>query len=203
MDNLSAVAVLLDPTLLTNGVDGPAGPPLRFASLRPVPGAATRLWNQTVDYVRNAVLADDALATPLILGHAGRLLAAATLTAFPNNLEPIAADDVAAKPQTLRRALDYIDDNVARDIGLADIAEAVHVTPRTVQYLFRRHLETTPLQYLRQVRLHRAHEDLVAASRTEDTVAGIAARWGFAHTGRFAVQYRQTYGQSPHVTLRG
>ncbi|WP_156763149.1 AraC family transcriptional regulator, partial [Mycobacterium sp. E787] len=33
-------------------------------------------------------------------------------------------------------------------------------------------------------------------------VTQIAARWGFAHTGRFAVLYRQTYGQSPHATLK-
>jgi transcriptional regulator GlxA family with amidase domain len=43
--------------------------------------------------------------------------------------------------------------------------------------------------------------DLLAADRMTDTVTGIAARWGFAHTGRFAVLYRQMYGQNPHHTL--
>jgi transcriptional regulator GlxA family with amidase domain len=85
---------------------------------------------------------------------------------------------------------------------VADIADAVRVTPRAVQYMFRRHLDITPLQYLRRLRLHCAHQDLLAADPTIDTVAGIAARWGFAHTGRFAALYRQTYGQSPHTTLR-
>jgi len=83
------------------------------------------------------------------------------------------------------------------------IAEAVHVTPRAVQYMFRRHLELTPMQYLRELRMRHAHEELLAADRLRETVGAIAARWGFAHTGRFAVQYRQTYGQSPHQTLRG
>ncbi len=50
-----------------------------------------------------------------------------------------------------------------RDIGLSDIAAAVGVTPRSVQYTFRRHLGTTPLEYLRRVRLDRAHRDLQAA----------------------------------------
>jgi AraC-like DNA-binding protein len=77
----------------------------------------------------------------------------------------------------LRRAMELIDANVTRDIGLADIADAVHVTPR-------------------------AHHDLRAADRMRDTVTAIAGRWGFMHTGRFAVLYRQTYGQSPHTPLR-
>jgi transcriptional regulator GlxA family with amidase domain len=68
--------------------------------------------------------------------------------------------------------------------------------------MFRRHLDCTPLQYLRNVRLDLAHRDLLAAQRPEQTVAQIAARWGFMHTGRFAVLYRQTFGQSPHETLR-
>ena len=67
----------------------------------------------------------------------------------------------------------------------------------------RRHLDTTPLRYLREVRLHYAHEDLLIANRRQDTVTAIAARWGFMHTVAFAVFYRQTYDHSPHTTLRG
>ena len=35
------------------------------------------------------------------------------------------------------------------------------------------------------------------------TVAELAARWGFAHPGRFAVAYRAKFGHSPSETLRG
>jgi transcriptional regulator GlxA family with amidase domain len=34
-------------------------------------------------------------------------------------------------------------------------------------------------------------------------VGQIAARWGFAHPGRFAALYREAYGTSPSRTLRG
>ncbi|MBS2080162.1 helix-turn-helix domain-containing protein, partial [Mycobacterium tuberculosis] len=44
--------------------------------------------------------------------------------------------------------------------------------------------------------------ELIAASAGTSAVTEIAQRWGFAHTGRFAVRYRQPYGQSPHTTLR-
>ncbi|WP_286149338.1 helix-turn-helix transcriptional regulator [Mycobacterium sp. IS-1496] len=155
-------------------------------------------------YVRDGVLADDSLATPLVLGHAARLLAAVTVAAFPTTagIESTVYDH-DAKPVLLRRATDFIEENLGNDIALADIAAAIHVSPRAVQYMFRRHLETTPLQHLRRLRLHRAHQDLRAGDPGHDTVTTIAARWGFAHTGRFAVLYRHTYGQSPHTTLRG
>ncbi len=56
--------------------------------------------------------------------------------------------------------------------------------------------------YLRQVRLHHAHQELLASDPTTGaTVTEIAARWGFFHPGRFAHYYRHTYGQPPTRTL--
>nr|WP_257019637.1 helix-turn-helix domain-containing protein [Streptomyces sp. TLI_235] len=34
------------------------------------------------------------------------------------------------------------------------------------------------------------------------TVTGVAARWGFAHPGRFAEACRKAYGVAPSVTLK-
>jgi transcriptional regulator GlxA family with amidase domain len=154
--------------------------------------------------VKNSVLAHDAMTTPLVIGHASRLLAAVTLSAFPSSAgaQESRYDRTDSRPILLRRAVDYMDRHADSDIALADIADAIHVTPRAVQYMFRKHLDTTPLAYLRTVRLHRAHQDLLRANRMDDTVTAIAARWGFMHSGRFAVQYREVYGQSPHTTLR-
>lgn len=207
-ENTALTAVLLDPALVASvatGVPREHGPqPLRFSLFQPVDENAGRLWQQTVQYVKDCVLADDARANPLVLGHAARLLAAVTLSAFPSTLTAESGiEDRDARPALLQRAIDYIEANLTNDITLGDIAAAVYVSPRAVQYMFRRHLDTTPLQYLRRARLHCAHLDLVAADRSHETVTQIAARWGFAHTGRFAVMYREEYGLSPHATLRG
>jgi len=207
--DLQATVVLLDPAVVASVATGlPSGQaplPIRFTSLQPVDEASARLWKNTVTYVVRTVLADDAVVTPLIAGHASRLLAAVMLSTFPNTAvaQTTTFDRTDSKPVLLRRAIEYMDANATNDIALADIAEAIHVTPRAVQYMFRRHLDSTPLQYLRRIRLHYAHLELSAADRMHDTVTEIATRWGFAHTGRFAVLYRQTYGQSPHQTLRG
>ena len=109
----------------------------------------------------------------------------------------------AAQPKVLREAIGFIHGNAQRDIGLTDIASALNVTPRSVQYAFRRHLNTTPLEYLRRVRLAHAHRELQAADPSTNTVMDIAGRWGFSHAGRFSVIYRETFGNPPSKTLRG
>jgi transcriptional regulator GlxA family with amidase domain len=112
------------------------------------------------------------------------------------------AEPLAGQPPLLRRAVAFIHDNADGDIGLADIAAAANVTPRSVQYMFRRHLGTTPLEYLRRVRLERAHRDLQKADPDHDTVTAIACRWKFTHPGRFSMQYKRVYGTAPSRTLR-
>ncbi|OBK74895.1 AraC family transcriptional regulator [Mycobacterium sp. 1274761.0] len=206
-EDLSATALVMDPAVVTSAMTGVPPchgmPSVRFDDFRPVNAAAAQLWISTVNYVKNNVLADDALATPLVIGHASRLLAAVTLAAFPARAtEESPYNHSDSRPVLLGRAIEYMESNVENDIGLADIADAVHLTPRAVQYMFRKHLANTPLQYLRGVRLHRAHQDLIRSDRLHTTVTAIAARWGFMHTGRFAVLYRETYGCSPHETLR-
>jgi transcriptional regulator GlxA family with amidase domain len=121
---------------------------------------------------------------------------------YTDGLVPNPAETFAAQPQTLRRAIAFIGDNAHRDIGLGDIATAICVTGRSVQYTFRRHLGTTPLQYLRRVRLDRAHRDLEAADPAVDMVMKIACRWRFGHPGRFSKAYKQAFGTAPSRTLR-
>jgi transcriptional regulator GlxA family with amidase domain len=118
----------------------------------------------------------------------------------PRHPQPSGSD--RQLPALLQRAMTFIDDNAHNQIQLADIAAAVEVTPRSVQYVFRRHVGMTPLEYLRQVRLNRAHRELKAADPSVDTVNAIAGRWGFMHPGRFSIQYKRVFGHPPSATLR-
>lgn len=106
------------------------------------------------------------------------------------------------EPAALQRAIAFIDAHAESRIRLADIVAAAGIGARALQYDFLRHHQITPLGYLRRVRLERAHRDLLAADPAGgDTVSAIAARWGFAQTGRFAEQYRAAYGRLPSQTL--
>ncbi len=129
------------------------------------------------------------------------------LTTFPNNAmhalaERSASGNGHADPAAIRRALKFVEADAHRPITLADIAEAARISPRGLQHAFRTHRDRTPLQQLKETRLARIHRDLQAADPScGDTVAAIAARWGFAHAGRFSVEYRKQYGCSPRDTL--
>jgi len=176
---------------------------IQFLSWRPRSRAAVRAWHRALDYVTATFASADTAQQPLLAAAAAPLLATALLECYPSNVtaqQDLMSDP--AVPGTLKDAVKFIHRHAAGDVGVSDVAAAVHLTPRAVQYLFRQRLDTTPTEYLRRVRLHRAHQDLTSGKGSGVTVTEVAQRWGFAHTGRFAVLYRQAYGQSPHTTLK-
>src|SRR5262249_5093474 len=149
-----------------------------------------QLW-RTSDFVRATFAQPEAGSHSLLVDSAARLLAASVLTAFPNTAltDPTIEDRRDAHPDTLRRAVAFIDENAHTDISIADIAAAAYVSVRAVQLAFRRHLDVTPLEYLRRVRLDLAHRQLLTADPERDTVAAVAYRWGFPSPSRFAAYY--------------
>jgi len=177
---------------------------LRFSDATPVSEGSVRHWQALSSHVYRDVLGNDAAASSeLVRGAVFRMFTVALLETFPSNVEGDQLEhDPAPLPGTVRRALAHIEEHAAEDIGLVEIAEAARLTPRGLQLAFRRHLDSTPLAALRAERLRRAHAELVQASPDRgDTVAGIAARWGFAHQGRFAAAYQASYGRPPRTTL--
>ncbi|CAM3525258.1 AraC family transcriptional regulator [Tsukamurella ocularis] len=106
------------------------------------------------------------------------------------------------RPRIVKRVIDRIHADPGRAWTAADMAEAAGVSVRRLQEGFRLYVGVSPREYLLDVRLDRAHHDLVRASPM-DTVADVAMRWGFHHTGRFAAAYRRRYGVAPSATRRG
>jgi transcriptional regulator GlxA family with amidase domain len=199
---------VIDPALpgqFAAAAPGRAEQPVRFTGYDAISLKAAQAWRRTSAYARDTMLdLPDTAATRLVVSSVVRLLVTAALAAFPNNAltEPTIEDRHDGHVATLRRAVAFIDDNAHRDITIADIAAAAHVTVRAVQLAFRRHMDTTPMTYLRRVRLDHAHRELTAADPTEQTVTGIAYRWGFPSPSRFAAYYRDVYGVLPGHTLR-
>lgn len=204
---LDLVTVVLEPAAvadLARPLLGEESFRLQFTGTRPVSESMARYWLGAADRLRQEVLADDQVLTgPLLRAEAFRLVTTALLHAFPSNFLDRASGS-AEKESTgsagVRRAMAFIEERLAEDIGLAEIAR---MSPRGLQAAFRREKGTTPLGCLRTTRLEAAHRDLQAADPTTGTtVESVAARWGFAHRGRFAAAYRDRYGQASATTLR-
>jgi AraC-like DNA-binding protein len=178
--------------------------PIRWTSFQPRSALAALQWQRTIAFLREVLANTEAAVQPLIRGNAGRLLAATVLDTFPNTaiIDPTAQDRHDATSTTVRRAIAFMEQHPHADISVADIAAAANVGIRAVQFAFRRELDTTPMAYLRAVRLDRAHHDLLSTDPDHgETVTAIAARWGFYSNSRFAAQYRRAYGMTPRHTL--
>lgn len=107
-----------------------------------------------------------------------------------------------AAPRAVRRAAEAMLAEPGRPFTVTDLAEVAGVSQRSLQLGFQRYLEMSPMTYLREVRLGRAHDELRYGDPADVTVATIAHRYGFLHPGRFAALYRRRYGESPSQTLR-
>jgi AraC-like DNA-binding protein len=200
--------VTLDPAMVADYAAGAAGihpAGLVFTGMEPVSALMARHWRSVVHHVARDVLPNaGAMASPLIRGQTQRLLAASVLATFPNTALEVLTDSPVGvvEPAAVRRAVAFIDAHAGEDIGISEISRATRIGPRALQRAFRQYRDTTPMEYLRRVRLDHAHRELLAADPSRgDTVNAIAARWGFAHAGRFSAAYHAVYGCLPSQTL--
>jgi AraC-like DNA-binding protein len=201
VDAAGADFVRIAPGMVNQIAESATARPIRFLGYRPITGAAARFWARTYAFARdNAVTAG---GEPLLADSLSRLLAATALSTFPSTVlhDPTIEDRHDAHPVMVRRAVAFIESRAAGEVGLADIAAEARVTIRAVQLGFRRHLDTTPLAYLRRIRLAQAHRELAVSEPDATTVAAVAARWGFVSRSRFTARYRNTYGCTPSHTL--
>jgi AraC-like DNA-binding protein len=104
-------------------------------------------------------------------------------------------------PPGLARALDWLKGRLEEPIQLDDLAAVAGVRPRTLESQFRSHLRTTPLGWVRRLRLARARQQLLAAE-PDASVTAVAMASGFSQLGRFSAVYRRQFGELPSQTLR-
>ena len=111
----------------------------------------------------------------------------------------LAKDPPHRAPQTaIERVVEEIQRAPDRGYTLADLAKIAGTSARGLQYAFHERFGTTPMRYLRQVRLDRVRDDLAQA---HGSVADIAHYWGFTNLGRFARAYHDRFGEFPAATL--
>lgn len=94
----------------------------------------------------------------------------------------------------LRSVTDYVDDNLAGDLSLAEIAAAANLSPYHFARTFKRSTGLSPHQYVMHRRIERAKELLRS---TDLPVSVVARRVGFANPSHFAQQFRRIVGVPP------
>lgn len=181
------------------GEASPDAEPLRLdraAGLRRPYAAA---WWAALEQVRRVYANDDLYANELIRESALRHLGAVTVAGFALSEAPL--ERVTRAGRLVRAAERYIDENIGSPLTGAQIASACGVSVRALQLAFRDERETTPSAYIRERRLERVRNALLAADPAVHTVSRIALTWGFGNAGRFAGSYYAAFGEYPRDTL--
>lgn len=148
--------------------------------------------------------ADGILVTaPLALDALQDAIVSMLMESIPHTLsEALRAKEAPpTAPRSVIRAIDFMHAHAHRPLSIVDVAAAAQCSVRALQLAFKRSRHSTPMEYLRNLRLRRVRQDLLDPSKPT-TVSAIAMGWGFFHMGMFARLYRAAYGETPSETLQ-
>lgn len=175
--------------------------PLVFSPKMHLGSASGRAWQHLLGALLHyARLAPSQATGKLMEAHESALIQH-LLLCQENNYSSRLLNPPKASARRLRAACHYIDTHLQEAITLADIAKASGSSVRSISLAFQENFQMSPMTYVRQQRLERAHADLQSAA-PGTRVTDIAYKWGFNHLGRFCGYYRQRYGQTPLEALQ-
>ena len=178
--------------------------PLAFEGSFDLSSHRGREWRSAVELlVASMRNPDSLLSTPLMARAAVEYSVRGLLLSAPNNFsEELAGTVEAVGSAAVRRAVDFMEANAHLPLTLESVASDACVSPRALQQGFRKHLDSTPMEHLRSIRLRKVRRDLLSGTAST-RINEVAARWGFPHAGRFAIHYAKTFGEHPSQTLKG
>jgi AraC-like DNA-binding protein len=177
---------------------------IEFDHRFPLETAAGQSWMRLMHYATGEL--SDPLSFVRRVIAAGQQLEQMTITGLllshhHNYSDALLAPQSSAAPFYVRRAEAYIEAHFSEALSLADIAAHAGVSARSLQNGFQSFRHTTPIAFLRLIRLQRVHQALLVADPTDSTVTEIALQCGFSHMGEFGSSYKRTFGVTPSQTL--
>lgn len=195
--NKSAVTHELE-TLL----DVPLGAPLEFApAMDLTTGYGASLVRFILMVATDLDRAGSIYFAPATMIMLEQFIVTALLNSHPHNYSAaLRRLERPIAPRDVKRAIDYMQGHLDAPIRLADIVRASGVPGRTLFKHFSDCRGSSPMRYLRNARLDKVRDTLRCAA-PETSVTEVAMQWGFTHMGRFSVEYRRRYGESPSETL--
>lgn len=103
------------------------------------------------------------------------------------------------RSQRVTRALRFIRSNYKEPLDVPTIARAAYLSPSTLHHDFKAVTSSSPMQYLKKIRLHEARLLMLHEDRT---AAGAAREVGYQSPSQFSREYRRLFGAPPgqHVS---
>jgi AraC-like DNA-binding protein len=179
--------------LLNRGLDQP----LQFAFL-PFSADLERAWEEAVALLRRyeefGIVLPPAAALQL-----EEFIGTLLLEQHPHNYtDALSRPHQTATPRVVKEAEHLMRTEALWTVSL--VAKFLGVSLRTLESSFREFRQSTPTQFLRQVRLDAARAELETPSAAT-TVTAVALANGFPHLARFSAYYRSAFNEYPSQTL--
>lgn len=201
------IIVCVSPDTLAEVVAAELGHPLvdpvRFDGA-PQSGSAIKLLTRMVEFSLLDMGGREAAGHWRVARQFERTVLVTLLRAIPNNYSreiDRPRQDVA--PFYVRRVEAFISDRLSDPLSMADIVAASGVSSRSLFYGFQRWRGTTPMAFLKAIRLDRARENLRRAAVDGGNITNIALGVGYSHLSRFSSDYRARFAERPSDTVIG
>ncbi len=105
----------------------------------------------------------------------------------------------APTPHSIKLAMDFMAENTDPHLTVGEVAVHAGLSVRSLQSGFKRYKNTTPIAFLRTVRINRSRH-LLSRSDGEDSPKEIAQRCGFTNYHVFCKYYLEAFYEHPSVT---
>lgn len=99
-------------------------------------------------------------------------------------------------PAVLKRAIEFIEQNLTRRLVLAEVSRQVGVSTRTLQRLHKEHYGMSASEFIRERRMQRA-KMLLARGRT--SISEVAHLIGYSSPANFSRDFRRHFGRAPSM----
>ncbi|WP_025052413.1 AraC family transcriptional regulator [Sulfitobacter noctilucae] len=179
--------------------------PLDFGNLQVMDvGTVPTLWNYIL-----TICQDLSEEVPSLTGQVSRLaertLLLMLLNTIPNSYSTgrIRQSASTLAPYYVRRVEQYIQQCAHEPISMQDLVEISGVSARSIYNGFKTYRASTPMLYLKSVRLDIARAELSKGYRHgANSVTEAAMKAGYTNMSQFSRDYRIRFRESPSETLR-
>ncbi len=121
------------------------------------------------------------------------------LEALPESVDASSLPTAEARKRLVDKACELMLGQADEPLSMLEVCRRVGASRRKLNSCFQEALGTSPIKYLRAVRLNGVRRDLRAGA---NSVLEAAARWGFWHLGQFSQDYKRQFGELPSQTLK-
>ena len=118
----------------------------------------------------------------------------ASVEAYRLLLEISAQNKEMRRPAELQRAIEFIHENLDKNLVLQDIVNSSQASGATLHRQFRKYLHVSPVEYFINAKMEMAHGLLQGSSLS---IKEIASRLNYSSQQYFASEFKKRYGKTP------